>query len=149
MIRRYLSFPGLVATLCLILVAVTVVATQAAQQPSIKQVPAQRMDSVEGPDIYREYCSVCHGSEGKGNGPAAVALKTPLPDLTTITKRHGKFPSKDVEETITGQNQPMPAAHGTREMPMWGPVFRGLRDRDVATLAVANLIAYLQSIQVK
>ena len=116
---------------------------------TIKREPAKRLISLEGADIFREYCAVCHGREGKGNGPAAAALKKPPADLTTITKRHGQFPRKTIEETILAENEPTLMAHGNREMPIWGPIFRQSGGRDVEALAVANLLKYLESIQVK
>ena len=95
------------------------------------------------------YCAVCHGKAGKGDGPAAPALKSPLPDLTTITQRNkGVFPRKDVEETIAGVNRP--AAHGTEAMPMWGETFRRLASgSEFDTLRMHNLLDYLEKMQVK
>jgi mono/diheme cytochrome c family protein len=116
-------------------------------KPTIKRVPAQRTDSLDGQTLYSAYCAVCHGKEGKGDGPAAPALKTPPADLTTITKRYGQFPRTTIEAAILGEEKPV-AAHGSREMPVWGPVFRK-GGRDVATLSTANLIDYLRSIQAK
>lgn len=105
--------------------------------------------SVEGPDLFRAYCAPCHGADGKGNGPAAAALKTKPPDLTTINRRSGgKFPSQRVRETIAGDNRI--AAHGSREMPVWGPVFHQVeRDRDWGYVRLENLTKYLESIQSK
>src|SRR5579872_4983484 len=77
--------------------------------------------SVEGPELYRAYCATCHGADGKGNGPAAEALKTKPADLTALTRNsHGQFPVARVRDTITGDS--VVAAHGSREMPIWGPV---------------------------
>ena len=39
--------------------------------------------------------------------------------------------------------------HGTREMPMWGPVFRSVDNDQVTQLRVRNLVEYLSSIQEK
>lgn len=122
---------------------------QAEQKPTIKREQLQQIETVDGKTLFRDYCAVCHGTDGKGNGPAAPALKTPPPDLTTIAKRHGKFSAKDVEEQITGTGR-MAGAHGTREMPMWGPAFRGAHSNpDVAKLAIANLVKHVESIQAK
>ena len=121
----------------------------ATNKPTIKRVPITSLTSTDGAELFRAFCSVCHGTGGKGDGPAAKALKTPPADLTTITKRHGQFPTKTIESTILGDIEPVDPAHGTREMPMWGPIFRSAADRDVATLATANLLKYLESLQVK
>jgi mono/diheme cytochrome c family protein len=143
-------FPTLLTLFCLTLGAAAVIAvdSQTDQKPTVKRESVQRIESIDGKDLYRDFCAVCHGPDGKGNGPAAVALKTPPADLTTIAKRHGKFSAREVEDQITGQS--MAGAHGTREMPMWGPAFRAANSNpDVAKLAIANLVKHLESIQVK
>ena len=119
----------------------------AAGAQTIKQGTAPRLQSVQGVDSYKTYCSVCHGDQAKGDGPAAAALKKVPADLTTIAKRHGgKFSSADVEGVIDGQNVMM--SHGTRDMPIWGPVFKAIAtDDSVAKLRVANLIDYIKGIQ--
>ena len=54
-----------------------------------------------GAGTYKEYCAVCHGKIGKGDGPAASALKVRSPDLTTLARRHdGKFPDACVAEVL-------------------------------------------------
>lgn len=79
--------------------------------------------SVEGARIFRDHCAACHGIDGKGHGPTAAALKSPVPDLTLISqKNHGKFPHDGVRNAIEGIVPPT-RAHGTREMPVWGPIF--------------------------
>jgi mono/diheme cytochrome c family protein len=133
------------------LVAGTLGAMAAQDKPTIKKVPAQAIPSVEGKDNYQEYCAVCHGKDAKGNGPAARALKTPPADLTTIAKRRdGKFPALEVKSIIEGERE-LPA-HGARDMPMWGSVFRGISsgpgDR-TPDMRVQNLTRYLESLQVK
>jgi hypothetical protein len=41
-------------------------------------------------------------------------------------------------------------AHGSAEMPMWGPVFRAMSpDENIAKLRVDNLLRYLERIQSK
>jgi len=115
---------------------------------TVKNEPARKIQSVEGVDSFKEYCAVCHGPSAKGNGPAAAALKTAPPDLTTITKRKGTFSKSDVENRITGKS--LSPAHGTGDMPMWGHVFDAMApDKTIAQLRVNNLVEYIQSIQVK
>lgn len=114
---------------------------------TVKRGTAPRTQSIAGVDTFKTYCAVCHGDQGKGNGPAASALKKAPADLTGIAKRNGgKFSATDVEAMIMGTQAPV--SHGTREMPMWGPVFSSLApDPGVGKLRVANLIDYLKSIQ--
>ncbi len=56
--------------------------TFAAGQSTSPATPPLVIESMYGPDLYRLYCATCHGRDGKGNGPAAAALKVPPPDLT-------------------------------------------------------------------
>ncbi len=103
-----------------------------------------------GHDLFVAYCASCHGKDGKGKGPAAASLKTPPPDLTTLTKRHeGKFPMAQVADTISGESAM--SAHGSREMPVWGPFFlalSGMKEK-AAKARIEDLTSYLESIQSK
>jgi mono/diheme cytochrome c family protein len=114
----------------------------------VERKAARPIASVQGVDTFNAYCAVCHGTGAKGNGPAAKALtKTPA-DLTTIARRHGgTFSDSDVENTILGTQDLI--SHGTREMPIWGPVLKSVSAGDdaVVKLRVANLVRYLRSIQ--
>jgi mono/diheme cytochrome c family protein len=149
---RILSVIALMATLALGFTARTSAQQTTPQpaKPTIRQEPAQRIDSIKGEDTFAAYCAVCHGRDAKGHGPAAPALKMPPADLTTIAKRHnGKFSAVDVQAKILGQNVPV-TAHGPSDMPIWGPIFRSLSgDRSVETMRVQNLVGYLESIQEK
>ena len=134
--------------LCAVVVLAVHRSDSAAQQTgtSIKTTPYQPLVSVEGKDNFLAYCAVCHGVGGKGNGPAVPALKGPVPDLTTMTRRAGKFDSVRIERFIAGADK-VPTAHGSADMPMWGPLFKSLGAREAATLRLQNLVKYLQSIQ--
>jgi mono/diheme cytochrome c family protein len=118
-------------------------------QPTVRRETARPVASTDGKVLYTEYCAVCHGVGGKGDGPAAPALKVPPTDLTTYAKRHGgRFSEIALREIIEGA-QPTPA-HGSREMPIWGDVFRALEsDLQIRQQRVHNLIGYLKSIQQK
>ena len=53
--------------------------------------------AADGRGLYMEYCSVCHGSEGKGDGELARSMSVAPKDLTLITVRHGdEFPRAEV-----------------------------------------------------
>jgi hypothetical protein len=87
-------------------------------------------------------------SDGKGNGPAAPALKGPIPDLTTIGKRRGKFDAVSIERVVSGADK-VPSARGNAKMPVWGPLFRGSKgDIAVEKMRLQGPIEYLKSIQV-
>jgi len=82
----------------------------------------QSVDS--GKFEYEANCAVCHGLSGKGDGPFVRQLKsgTVMPNLTELSKRNnGVFPFMHVQETIDGRV--LAAAHGPRDMPIWGRAY--------------------------
>jgi mono/diheme cytochrome c family protein len=100
--------------------------------------------------MYKAYCASCHGVDGKGNGPAAPALKTPASDLTKLASGNGgQFPEMKVYGVIKGDAAV--AAHGSKDMPVWGPIFRAVSSgREAEThLRLVNLTNHLKSIQAK
>lgn len=44
--------------------------------------PVPGVAATDGEELYRNYCALCHGAEGKGDGPAASGFDPPPPDLT-------------------------------------------------------------------
>jgi mono/diheme cytochrome c family protein len=105
---------------------------------------------LDGAQIFRSYCATCHGADGKGRGPVAGALKHPPSDLTLISRRNGgRFPRDRVKAIIAGQEQST-SAHGSREMPVWGPVFHEVeRDQDWGEVRLENVTLFIQSLQQK
>lgn len=140
----------------LALVAFVVVSAFAAQ--TLSGMRASKVDeheqpligSIRGDNLYRAYCSSCHGEDAKGNGPMAAWLKVRPSDLTRIAARNGgKFPLERVDRIISGE-EPLPSGHGTRAMPIWGPVFSQVtRDQDLGRVRIDNLARYLRDIQVQ
>lgn len=112
--------------------------------------PNNAVMPVSGKELYFAYCASCHGREAKGTGPAASALRVRPPDLTRIAIMNGgRFPTQRVENVISGDD-PSLAAHGSREMPVWGPVFGQIAwDQDLGKVRIHNLAKYLESIQEK
>lgn len=100
-----------------------------------------------GRQLFMTYCASCHGEDARGNGPAASALKTTPSNLTQIPKDNGKFPALRVKRVISGDD--FISGHGSREMPIWGDIFRTQRDRTIATGHIYALTKYVESIQAK
>jgi mono/diheme cytochrome c family protein len=113
-------------------------------------IPANRVDPTSGKQMYSSYCAPCHGQDGRGNGPVASSLKSQPTDLTTLAKtNNGKYPDAHVATVLRfGPDVP---AHGTAQMPVWGPVLGNMSNGHAteSTLRIANLSRYLQSIQAK
>lgn len=130
----------------LLVILVSSAQTQRTQPPETTHL----IDSIQGPALYTAYCAVCHGKDGKGGGPMAKSLKVAPPDLTRIAIRNsGRFPMVRVQRIISGE-EPLPAGHGTREMPVWGPIFSQIAwDRDLGRVRVDNLAKYIEGMQTK
>jgi len=107
--------------------------------------------SLAGRDLFAFYCATCHGNKGTGEGPVAAALKSPPPDLTLLARRNGgTFPRQRVEAFVTNDRDVPTPAHGNSDMPVWGPIFRGLDRSDaLVKVRIANVVTYIESIQVK
>jgi len=107
------------------------------------------IDSIKGADLFKAYCASCHGMNAKGGGPMAASLKTKPPDLTRISERNGgTFPFARVQKIISGEQQ-LSSGHGSREMPVWGPIFSQVtrNDLDLGRVRIDNLTRYLRDIQ--
>ena len=112
-------------------------------------IPVNKTPANSGKQMFVNYCAPCHGVDGKGHGPAASALKLPPADLTLLSKNNnGQFPDKHVAAVLKfGAQTP---AHGSAEMPVWGPVL-GKMDRpnpEDEQLRISNLIRYIKTLQV-
>jgi len=112
--------------------------------------PTLVLPSMSGRDIFRYYCASCHGQSGRGDGPVAAALKTRPANLTRLAVANsGRFPAERVKAFVTHGPVNAPA-HGSPEMPIWGPIFQSLDPSDaVAQARIENVVAYIQSIQTK
>ena len=117
---------------------------------TVKHVPIKQTSPTSGKEMYNNYCAVCHGKDGKGGGPAASALKAPPTDLSTLAKNNnGKYPAAHVSAVIRGQGAT--PAHGSQDMPVWGPLFSAISQGHEAEVQqrVANLVAYIETLQAK
>src|SRR6266567_6338445 len=118
--------------------------------PTVKHVPITNTASNSGKEMFNSYCAVCHGKDGKGNGPAASAMKTPPTDLTLLAQKDGgKYPAAHVSAVIKGQAST--PSHGSQDMPVWGPLFSSISQGHESQVQqrISNLVNYVESLQVK
>ena len=123
----------------------------AQQQGAVRGAPPPLViESMAGRDLFDFYCASCHGKDGKGGGPVAGALKSRPADLTNIASSSaGLFPRERLIAFIANGERPV-AAHGSADMPVWGPIFQGLDPSQVRTkVRIENLVSYLESLQRK
>jgi mono/diheme cytochrome c family protein len=101
-----------------------------------------------GKDLFVQHCAACHGLDGKGEGPMAATLKKPPANLTLLTKQNGgSFPRAEVLKFVDGE-RPIPS-HGSRQMPIWGEVFRREKSATEARMRIFALASYVESLQEK
>jgi mono/diheme cytochrome c family protein len=122
-------------------------------QPAPKVVvQVNKTSPASGEQMYVSYCAPCHGVDGRGNGPMASSLVQRPTDLAALRKTNGgTFPSTHVVSVL--QFGAKASAHGTAEMPVWGPLLSKMNQtypqRDIVALRVSNLTRYIESLQVK
>ncbi len=141
-------------SLAVILVTISILAvaqqTPAQTPPIVKHVPITSTPSNSGKEMFNSYCAVCHGKDGKGNGPAASAMKTPPTDLTLLAQKEGgKYPATHVAAVIRGQATT--PSHGSQDMPVWGPLFSNISQGHEAQVQqrIHNLVTYIDGLQAK
>ncbi|MCC2096628.1 MAG: cytochrome c [Hyphomicrobiales bacterium] len=82
---------------------------------------AQTADA--GKVLYDKHCQVCHGVTGNGKGPLAETTLQKVADITGLKrKNNGVFPAGQVRRIIDGRQTS--EAHGPRDMPHWGTLYR-------------------------
>lgn len=120
------------------------------QQKQIKPIAVKQTSPASGHQMYTAYCAVCHGKDGKGNGPAAEALKVQPADLTILARKNGnRYPSDRVRTAIEGDVR-LPA-HGSKEMPAWGALFWRMSQghSSEVQLRMSNLNKHIESMQAR
>jgi mono/diheme cytochrome c family protein len=132
----------------ILVLSVAVVISAFAQTTPQRQPPIR---SVDGATIFRNNCAACHGLEGRGDGPVSKTLKRNVPDLTTLSQRNGgAFPAIHVRTTIMFGGDDLLPTHGSKTMPIWGPIFHEIEfDQDLGNVRLENIAKYLESIQRK
>jgi len=123
--------------------------TASAQKKTVKTVRPAPTAALDGKSLFLEYCAVCHGKDGKGDGPAVDALKQRPTDLTQISRANkGKFPDTRILAILKGEQSV--TAHGNHDMPTWGKTFSDMNvNPNVGQGRMNALVMYLQEIQAK
>jgi mono/diheme cytochrome c family protein len=147
---RVNKFISLAAIVVLVSALAPAQNTATSAAPEVRHIPISDVPANSGKEMFKSYCAVCHGTDGKGNGPAAPALKVAPTDLTVLAqKSSGKYPSAHVAAVIRGQAT-VPS-HGTEDMPIWGPLFSSISQGHEGQVQqrTANLVSYIESLQAK
>ena len=99
-----------------------------------------------GQQEFERHCALCHGLDGKGQGPLADAMKLVPADLTRLAARsNGEFPASRVSDVI--RNGGGVLGHGSSAMLPWGTYFGEKGKPEVAKGRIADLVAYIKSLQ--
>jgi len=105
---------------------------------SAQQAYANPPPAYEGRRLYVSYCQLCHGADGKGDGPLAKAMKIHPANLTVTVRSRSdtilmKIITGEGRQTITGRDR-----HNllSDAMPEWKGIFNKAQ--------LESLIAYLR-----
>jgi mono/diheme cytochrome c family protein len=108
--------------------------------------PAKTSSLPDGANEYRKQCAVCHGVDGRGNGPIADQLRRRPTDLTRLSaKNGGSFPETLVYQSIDGRRVVL--LHGPSDMPVWGERFRRSGIESVVDARISALVHFVESLQ--
>lgn len=141
LVQRTMTRQSLLPTAALILCSATMLL-------AARRLPKE---VTEGRVLYGRYCASCHGLAADGRGPVAPALSRPPSDLRRLGERYGTpLPADRIARFIDGREDV--AAHGAREMPVWGDRFRAPEPEEsgrkpAVDPRIVAIVVYLRSIQ--
>ena len=135
---RNILFPlALAASLCVF------VGAQAPRLPG-----PEFFKSTDGQDLYKFYCANCHGMDATGRS-ATPAMRTASTDLTALAAVNGNVFPRDRVIAVIKHGAIASPAHGPKDMPVWGAIFRSMETNDtLVDIRIENLVRYLESLQV-
>ena len=139
--RKFYIPAGLVALAFVVMISIAGVAAGEGDGDVSTLIASGKMS-------YVANCASCHGEGGSGDGSVAEYLTVKPSDLTQIgADEAGEFPFDAIYKIIDGSSV---AGHGSREMPVWGPAFKGMDEsagKQVVKEKIVELVYYLKSIQ--
>jgi mono/diheme cytochrome c family protein len=74
--------------------------------------PANAQSVAAGKDVYLKYCVLCHGEQGRGNGPSAQSLEPKPANFADPSRMKGQSDGDLAWKIVTGRGP----------MPSWEPV---------------------------
>ena len=101
-------------------------------------INAEFSKSFEGYQVFNTYCFICHGKDGKGNGPLASKIGTPPTDLTDdtiLSKRTDKELKRIVEGSLPHGNATDSKSAKTNT-PRWGVA--------ISHVQIRSLVSYIR-----
>jgi mono/diheme cytochrome c family protein len=98
----------------------------------------------EGRVLYTRYCGACHGIGADGHGPVAPVLRESPADLRRLSQRYGSPLDADAVARFVDGREAV-AAHGPREMPIWGERFAA--PEHAVDRRIRAIVQYLDTIQ--
>ena len=113
-------------------------------------IPVNKTAPTSGKQMYANYCTPCHGVDGRGHGQYASILKRQPVDLSMLTRNNrGRFPETHIVSAL--QFGSAIAPRGTDEMPAWGPILGKMNQANPqeVLLRISNLSRYLETLQLK
>ena len=95
--------------------------------PLVLAACVERDEVPTGREDFVAFCAGCHGTGGKGDGPAAAGLGRKPADLTGLSARNGGvFPGTRVMAKIWGYTGVAPGRQDQASpMPEFGPLLQG------------------------
>ena len=109
-----------------------------------------------GKEIYDDKCAVCHGLDGRGDGPVGELFAQRPRNLLTLARDNGgAFPFSEVFTSVDGRREIR--GHGDTQMPVWGRYFMidsiedpTINEKDAWYVTQGRVLAltfYLESVQ--
>ncbi|MFA5898245.1 MAG: c-type cytochrome [Hyphomicrobium sp.] len=129
-----------------IAIAFAVATTASGQEQGPLAAPPVTANAPNGHDLFIGHCAICHGLDGRGQGPLAEAMKIVPADLTQIAAKHdGTFPDAKMSDVI--RNGGAVLGHGSRAMLPWGLYFSERHKPATGKARIKALVEYLKSLQ--